>query len=222
MAVDGVVGVSADVGNGLSERILTNLPRRRERLRPAGEERVKTILDATVQLIGTKGPQAVTHRAVAEIAGVPLGSMTYYFYDIDDLFEQAMLHAVEVEAYRVLEIAKRRPAVPTVDSAVELLSDMFFDKTIADPIYDLALFELFMEATRKPSLRPITVAWSAMIGALADQVVPPTTPDVPREEVILLIQTLIDGLMLEEASNQSLGLQNLNARLRTFIERFAA
>lgn len=206
----------------LEAKVLSNLPRRRERLRPAGEERVKTILDATVQLIGTKGPQAVTHRAVAEIAGVPLGSMTYYFYDIDDLFEQAMLHAVEVEATRLLEIAARRPEVPTVDSAVQLLTDMFFDKTVADPIYDLALFELFMEATRKPALRPITIQWSAMIGALTDQVVPATVPFIPRCQVIQLITTLIDGLMLEEASNKSLGLASLSERLRTFIERVAA
>lgn len=203
----------------MEEDILSALPRRRERSRPAGEQRVKTILDATVQLVGAKGPQAVTHRAVAELAGVPLGSMTYYFYDLDDLFEQAMLHAIEVEAIRLLAISQTRPEKPSVDSSVRLLSQMFFDKTVADPLYDLALFELFMEATRKPKLRPLTQKWTAMIESLIDQALPETSPDVPRDEAVQLVATVIDGLMLEEASNQSLGFELLAARLRTFIER---
>lgn len=197
--------------------IFDALPKRRERSRPAGEQRVRTILDATVQVVGAKGVQAVTHRAVADVAGVPLGSMTYYFHDLDDLFEQAMLHAVEVEAKRLLAIAETAPRTPTIDSCVAMLTQMFFDKTVADPMYDLALFELFMEATRKPALRPITQQWTAMIHSLIDQVLPPLAHSVDRGEAIELVATLIDGLMLEEASNQSLGLPLLSARLRTLI-----
>lgn len=204
------------------EALQIDLPRRRERSRASGEQRVRKILDAVIQIIGTKGPQAVTHRAVAEIAEVPLGSMTYYFHDIDDLLEQAMLHALEVESERLLEILSSYDGPADVPSAVDLLTAMFFDKTVADPLYDLALFELFLEATRKPEFRPLTIKWTAMIAALVDRTLPPTDPAIPREVAVQLIATSIDGLMLEEASNQTLGLDLLSARLTTLIERLVA
>src|SRR4051812_47861783 len=63
--------------------------------------RREQILDATLRVIGRSGRQAVTHRAVAEEAGVPLGSTTYYFDSRDDLLQQALEHvsASEVERY---------------------------------------------------------------------------------------------------------------------------
>ena len=50
-----------------------------------GERKRKQILDASVRVFGTGGAGAVTHRAVAKVAQVPLGSTTYYFVDRDDL-----------------------------------------------------------------------------------------------------------------------------------------
>ena len=44
-----------------------------------GERRKDEILAATLRLIGARGADAVTHRAVAEEAGVPLSATTYYF-----------------------------------------------------------------------------------------------------------------------------------------------
>jgi TetR/AcrR family transcriptional regulator, regulator of biofilm formation and stress response len=180
---------------------------------------VRQILDAAVQVVGRGGSGALTHRAVADIAGVPLGSMTYYFKDREDLMRQTMEHAVDIEAERLAAIVDDFDGGLTVDTSVELLTEMFFDKTIADPLYDLALFEMFLEATRNPAVRNLTQAWSRMIAVLTDRVLPPTDPAVPRETAVQIVATLIDGLMLEEASNQTLGLENLSDRLRIVIAR---
>ncbi|MBN9325842.1 MAG: TetR family transcriptional regulator, partial [Cellulomonas sp.] len=113
-----------------------------------GERKREQILDASVRVFGTGGASAVTHRAVAKVAHVPLGSTTYYFTDRDDLLLQTMAHAREAEAVRLASIVDALHEVPDVDRALDVLTEMFFDKTVADPLYDLALFEMFMEATR--------------------------------------------------------------------------
>lgn len=189
---------------------------------PRGRERVRQILDAAVRLIGTGGLSALTHRAVAEAAGVPLGSTTYYFADRDDLIRRTMEHAVEAEAERLTAIVEHYDGPLTVDSSVRLLTEMFFDKTVADPLYDLALFELFLEATRNPAVRDLTVAWSEVIADLTNRVLPPTDPELPRAHAVQIVATLIDGLMLEEASNQTLGLDGLSDRLRLVVARLCA
>ncbi|MHB9856936.1 TetR/AcrR family transcriptional regulator [Streptomyces sp. YIM S03343] len=180
---------------------------------------MRQILDAAVQVVGNGGLSALTHRAVADIAGVPLGSTTYYFKDRVDLMRKTMEHAVEIEAERLAAIVEDFDGELTVDTSVDLLTEMFFDKTVADPLYDLALFEMFLEATRNHAVRDLTQAWSRMIAVLTDRVLPPTDPTVPRETAVQIVATLIDGLMLEEASNQTLGLENLSDRLRIVIAR---
>jgi DNA-binding transcriptional regulator YbjK len=190
--------------------------------RASGERRVQQILEAAVQVFGSGGPNAVTHRAVASAAGVPLGSTTYYFKDRDDLMQQTMRHAIAVEAERLTAIVEGFDGELTVDASVDLLTEMFFDKTIADPLYDLALFEMFLEATRNPSVRSMTREWTGMIARLTDRVLPPTDPHLPRGVAVQIVAALIDGLMLEETSNQTLGLADLCEHLRVVISRLVA
>ena len=58
-----------------------------------GAARREAILRATLALIGERGPDAVTHRAVAERAGVPLASTTYWFESKEDLLQETLLLA---------------------------------------------------------------------------------------------------------------------------------
>jgi DNA-binding transcriptional regulator YbjK len=44
-----------------------------------GEARRTAIVDAALRLVARGGPRAVTHRAVAAEADVPLAATTYYF-----------------------------------------------------------------------------------------------------------------------------------------------
>lgn len=174
-----------------------------------------------MRVIGTGGLAAVTHRAVAEEAGVPLGSTTYYFRDREDLLGQTMAHAVEVEAQRMAEAVDAADAEPSVERSVTLLTAIFLDKSVADPLYDLALFEMFLEATRNPAVRAQTRAWSELIAQIVDRLLPATVPEVPRPVVVQVVAALIDGLMLEAASNRELSVPELAAHLRAVIERFA-
>ncbi|WKD59465.1 TetR/AcrR family transcriptional regulator [Corynebacterium caspium] len=60
----------------------------RRRFDPSRKQR---IIDAAVKIIVEQGSQFVTHRAVAQVADVPLGSMTYHFQNLADLLDQAWL-----------------------------------------------------------------------------------------------------------------------------------
>ena len=184
-----------------------------------GERKREQILDASVRVFGTGGASAVTHRAVAKVAQVPLGSTTYYFTDRDDLLLQTMAHAREAEAVRLASIVDALEEVPDVDRSLDVLTEMFFDKTVADPLYDLALFEMFMEATRNGVVRDEARAWSRMIGELVDRVLPPTDPAGPRDMAVQIVACLGDGLMLEAVSNAELSVPDLTTRLRLVLER---
>ncbi len=184
-----------------------------------GERKLQQILDASVQVFGTGGAVAVTHRAVAKVAKVPLGSTTYYFTDRDDLLLQTMAHARQAESIRLHAIVDALDGALSVDRSVEVLTEMFFDKTVADPLYDLALFEMFLEATRNVTVRNEAREWSIMIGVLVDRVLPPSDPALPRGTAVQIVACLVDGLMLEAVSNGVLTVADLAERLKVVVER---
>ncbi|MEU1899509.1 TetR family transcriptional regulator [Nocardiopsis dassonvillei] len=53
--------------------------------RPNDPQRRSRILHATLDVIRSQGVHAASYRRIAAQAGVPLGSMTYYFPDLDGL-----------------------------------------------------------------------------------------------------------------------------------------
>lgn len=205
---------------------MTGIEETRTSLGPAGHgietrERVRQILAAAVKVFGAGGPTAVTHRAVAAEARVSPGLTTYYFKDREDLLHRALQYAFAVESARLRACVAGVTGPLSVDRCVEVLTEMFFDKTVADPLYDITLFEMFLEATRTPAVRTLTQQWSALLFELIDKVLPPTDPQVPRAQVVQIVAAQIDGLMLEETSNQTLGLDGLSHHLRLVITRFA-
>ena len=55
-----------------------------------GERRRQELVTAAAELLRSGGFEAVRHRAVAERAGLPLASTTYYFDSLDDLVTAAV------------------------------------------------------------------------------------------------------------------------------------
>ena len=196
----------------------TRIASRRTRT-ATGERKREQILDASVQVFGTGGAVAVTHRAVAKVAKVPLGSTTYYFIDRDDLLLQTMAHARQAESIRLHAIVDALDGTLDVARSVEVLTEMFFDKTVADPLYDLALFEMFLEATRNITVRDEAREWSEMIGVLVDRVLPPSDPALSRAIAVQIVACLVDGLMLEAVSNGELTVPDLAERLKVVVDR---
>ena len=55
-----------------------------------GERRRYALVTAAAELLCEGGFEAVRHRAVADRAGLPLASTTYYFASLEELVEQAV------------------------------------------------------------------------------------------------------------------------------------
>ena len=115
-----------------------------------GLERREQILRATLAVVANQGIGAVTHRAVAEEAEVPLGTLTYWFAAKDDLLREALLLFVEEETARLRRVETSLEG----DLEPAEIADRFAEALEAgDDGASVAQFELYLEATRNPAVR---------------------------------------------------------------------
>ena len=70
----------------------TPAARQPARVRASAVQRRQDIIEATLRVMARDGLRAVSHRAVASEASVPLASTTYYFRDLEDLIIESFLH----------------------------------------------------------------------------------------------------------------------------------
>ena len=149
-------------------------------------ERRQRIIDAAIAVVGERGVGALSHRAVAAEADVPLGSTTYHFATLDDLLAAA-LRQVNAEWLAGLERWERDadPGLPLADELARLVEELLAgDRTGLELEY-----ELYLAALRREAVRPIAVAClDEMAGLLARR-----TADVGTARALV---ALLDGLML--------------------------
>ena len=126
-------------------------PRRRD-----PEARRREILVAAAALAAEQGPAALTHRAIAARAGVPLGSTTQHFASLEELREAALqLMADEIDAsLRGIEPFVAEIAHDPTDAVTEILA--FLDDRHAVRS-DIALIAT---GTTDPRLRSLAVRWN--------------------------------------------------------------
>ncbi|HEY2574827.1 MAG TPA: TetR family transcriptional regulator [Streptosporangiaceae bacterium] len=126
-------------------------PQDREPLQERSRVRRDALLRAAVALIAEGGVRAVTHRAVAARAQVPLAATTYYFESIQQLTEEALRrHVTE----RVGELNKLAEAAANGSRTAEQVARRFVKALLArDRDSTIAQFEVFLEAARNPALQ---------------------------------------------------------------------
>jgi DNA-binding transcriptional regulator YbjK len=115
--------------------------------------RREALLRAAIELLGETGVRSVTHRAVAERAGVPLASTTYYFRSVRELVEEALkLHVAE----RVAELESLvGVALHASGASVTQLAERMAAVLVAAPTPTLvAQYQMYLEAGRNPALQP--------------------------------------------------------------------
>lgn len=129
--------------------------------------RREALLRATIELIGETGVRSVTHRAVAERAGVPLASTTYYFRSVHELVEEALkLHVAE----RVAELEGMAALALGIGGASATdIAGRLAEVLVAAPTPILvAQYQMYLEAGRNPALQPaVAEALSAFEGLAA-------------------------------------------------------
>ncbi|EJD6490159.1 TPA: TetR/AcrR family transcriptional regulator [Citrobacter koseri] len=114
------------------------------------------IVQATQEAIITHGIHGVTHRKIAAIAQVPLGSMTYYFSGIDELLIEALSRFTETMSHQFqLFFAD----VTNVQDACHAITDMIYSSLVTTPDNMELMYQLYAFASRKPALKTVMQNW---------------------------------------------------------------
>ncbi len=158
-----------------------------------GAARREAIVTAAAALVAGGGPDAVSHRAVARAAGVPLAATTYYFAGLDDLLVAAVQRVAEAETAAAAGLvaslpARTRSAGTTAEAVVAVL--LGTDRQDADI---LAFYERFLAGGRHAVLRPVLQATRARIDELLTDLL--RRCGHPGADVGLLV-AVVDGTVL--------------------------
>lgn len=149
--------------------------------------RRQRIIDAAITVVGERGIAALSHRAVAAAADVPLGSTTYHFATLDDLLVAA-LEQVNAEWLADVErwVREAPPEASPADAMAELMERMLQgDRNRLELEY-----ELYLAALRRATVRPIVARYLDDTAALLAR----RTGDL---EVARQVGALFDGLLLQ-------------------------
>jgi DNA-binding transcriptional regulator YbjK len=163
-----------------------------------GERRRQELVTAAAALLRAGGFEAVRHRAVAERAGLPLASTTYYFGSLDDL----VTAAVERTGRDELDEGRRRLADLTAgpapaDGPAELVLDLLLGPESRDGGLDAVLlrYERLVGAGRRPYLAAVMRALRTELDALLTEIL--TRSGHPLDPVALRdLVSLVDGAVI--------------------------
>lgn len=166
-----------------------------------GEARRSALLDAVIRVLEEGGPGAVTHRAVAAEAGVPLAAATYYFAGRDDLLESAILRTTDedVALFRHLR-----------GGSLASFSRALFAWTHEGRASAIAQYELLFLALRRPALRAAADRW---FGSIASAVGERSGRSAQSEIAALAIDGLILRMLWHDDPSTPAELTRLLARI---------
>jgi len=166
--------------------------------RVRGQARRERLLKVTIELIAHEGVDAVTHRRVAELAGVPLGSTTYYFATRDRMLVEAMqeFDRQEIEAVRARfgdldtkRPSRRRYVTEVVDFIAPQLGE-FRWRTLAQ-------YTLLCEAARRPELEALQREWIQAWVSVFQELFHSIGASNPQLEARMLL-AMLDGFLVEQ------------------------
>lgn len=162
---------------------------------PKGERRRNALVAAAAELLAEGGFDAVRHRAVAERAGLPLASTTYYFDSLDDLVAAATEHHGRTE----LDKGRERLAGLTteqrgLDTVVRLVLDQLLGE---DPAYEAVLlrYERLVGTGRRPHLRPLMRTLSGELRELLAEILVKSGLELDERRIERMI-AIVDGAVV--------------------------
>lgn len=154
---------------------------------PGDPGRRDRIVSAVLDLVAEHGMAGVSHRSVAQAAGVPLGSTTYYFDSLDELLAGALDRLVD-DYERTLrawaEPLTDADATTLAAASTGLVVDYLRDRRRARMEYALCV-----AAMDRPALRPAAARYTAVSVDVLSTLVP--------RAVAVALTAAIDGFLVE-------------------------
>jgi DNA-binding transcriptional regulator YbjK len=163
-----------------------------------GERRRQELVTAAAELLRSGGFDAVRHRAVAEKAGLPLASTTYYFASLDDLVTAAVERTSRDELAEGRRQLDGLPAGPAATSAlVELVLDQLLGSDSRHGGLDAVLlrYERLVGAGRRPYLAPLMRELRGELDALLTEILVRSGHPLSAEALRDLV-SLVDGAVI--------------------------
>jgi DNA-binding transcriptional regulator YbjK len=163
-----------------------------------GAKRRQLLVDAATTILEASGFEAVSHRAVAAQAGLPLAATTYYFTTLDDLRAAALRQLSETYVIGARRLTADLPAALRSSEEVGrlLVTLVAGHGAETDSARLLTFYERYVQAGRHPALRGMVRGWTAELATLAGTILErsgyPSDDGLPK-----LLIGAIDGLLLD-------------------------
>jgi AcrR family transcriptional regulator len=178
------------------------------------------LVDEALRLASEGGLGAVTHRSVQGAAGMPHGSVTYWFGSregllaamVDRLVEQCEARVAPIAAG--IEAAYASGAEPDPEQVAEAVAAWIDD----DRELHLARLELELAAARDPRLRPRMTDAARVFWRMCEPLARATGSDDPERDGRAMA-AMVDGLLLDRLAHPTQPREVLVAALRRVLSR---
>jgi len=152
-----------------------------------GDLRREQLVEAACDLLAEEGFAAVSHRAVARRAGVPLAATTYYFASREELVAEALRRLGD----RWLARGRERATAPGGGTAAErVVAAVAGGSSRADLV---TFYERYVQAARTPAWGDVVRGWTDALVELVAAVLAQGGADPAAARRVV---GLVDGLLL--------------------------
>lgn len=170
--------------------------------RASAQRRRAALLEAAVELSAEVGAGAVTHRAVAARAGVPLSTTSYFFSSIDELVTEALRvgaseRVVDFDAAERAAVEALDETTPAVEFSVDTVIDAAVDQALAcSRTAEGSQVEYYLAAGRQQELQPEASEIAQRFAQRVERQLDRHGAEKPHD-VAWAITALGDGAMLQ-------------------------
>ncbi len=155
-----------------------------------------------LRIVAEAGVDAVTHRRVADVAGLPLASTTYWFQSKEHLLTAALERAADRDIERLNAFLGEAPehAPDPLELAVGAIVGPGDESGQTSRGWLLATYALLLEAARRPALREVTTRWTDAYLEALPPVLAAAGSRHPRPDAELLLAAA-DGLLVDQLAS---------------------
>jgi len=160
-----------------------------------GARRKTEIIDAALRIIGRDGILEVSMRAVAVEAAVPLGTVTYYFSNKEELIEAGFLRHTQRETTRIVTAIARLGTLTRADAA-RGLADFVIQGLTEYREQLIAEYQFLNASVRRENLQRASTAWLQSLSAHLEERLAAFSSPSPKTDAKLIL-AVISGLEVD-------------------------
>jgi AcrR family transcriptional regulator len=172
------------------------------------------VIAATLSLITSEGVDAVTHRRVAEIAGVSPGTTTHHFSSRAELLHESFMAYLQ-QLDDAISQHIFDPKIPPMQAVHNALLNLIKNEFNKIPMLR-AEYELLLAASTNDKLAEAVKAWEARATKLIEDALEQAKVKSPDEAALILIN-FIRGFELERLYKPNLSVRDFNQRLGSLL-----